>query len=113
VQLEGLEEVVVIVVSFAARGHSLGVRVAAAGLAVLLVTLAGRTAVESTLRVHLEPYFGERGIATVTREDMEDLPTLMEGKVGPATAWRGEQAQRQRLLVRLLLVLSGRVEFDC
>lgn len=80
--LEGLE-VVVIVVSFAARGHSLGVRFAAAGLAVLLVTLAGRTAVESTLRVHLEPHFGERGIATVTREHVEDLPTLMEGKIGP------------------------------
>jgi integrase len=45
--------------------------------------LSTRTAVKSTLRVHLEPYFGERGIATVTREDVEDLRTVLEGKVGP------------------------------
>ena len=45
--------------------------------------LSTRTAVESTLRVHLQPYFGERGIATVTREDVEDLRTLLEGRVGP------------------------------
>jgi integrase len=45
--------------------------------------LSTRTAVESTLRVHLEPYFGGRGIATVTRQDIEDLRTLLEGKVGP------------------------------
>jgi integrase len=45
--------------------------------------LSTRTAVESTLRVHLEPYFRERGIATVTREDVEDLRTLLEDKVGP------------------------------
>ena len=45
--------------------------------------LSTRTAVESTLRIHLEPYFGERGIATVTREDVEDLRTLLESKVGP------------------------------
>ena len=42
-----------------------------------------RTAVESTLRVHLEPYFRERGIAKITREEVEDLRTVLEGKVGP------------------------------
>jgi integrase len=46
--------------------------------------LATRTAVESALRVHLQPFFGERPIGTVKHEDVVDLMTLMEGKgVGP------------------------------
>lgn len=42
--------------------------------------LSTRTAVESTLRVHLEPFFGERPISSVTHEDVIDLMTLMESK---------------------------------
>ena len=46
--------------------------------------LSTRTAVQSTLRVHLEPFFGERAISSVTHEDVVDLMTLMEKKgVGP------------------------------
>ncbi len=45
--------------------------------------LSTRTAVESTLRIHLQPYFEERGIANITREEVEDLRTLLESKVGP------------------------------
>jgi integrase len=46
--------------------------------------LATRTAVESTLRVHLEPFFGEHAIGAVKHEDVVDLMALMEGKgVGP------------------------------
>ena len=46
--------------------------------------LSTRTAVESVLRVHLEPFFGERAIGTVKHEDVADLMALMEGKhVGP------------------------------
>lgn len=46
--------------------------------------LSTRTAVRSGLRVHLEPFFGERSMASVTHEDVVDLMTLMEKKgVGP------------------------------
>lgn len=46
--------------------------------------LSTRTAVESTLRVHLEPFFGERAIDVVEHEDVVDLMALMEnGGVGP------------------------------
>jgi integrase len=46
--------------------------------------LSTRTAVESVLRVHLEPYFGERSIGSVRHEDVVDLMTGMEHKgVGP------------------------------
>jgi integrase len=46
--------------------------------------LSTRTAVKSTLRVHLEPFFGERALASVTHEDVVDLMTAMEKKgVGP------------------------------
>ena len=46
--------------------------------------LSTRTAVESTLRVHLEPYFGDRPIGSITHEDVVDLMATMEGKgVGP------------------------------
>jgi integrase len=46
--------------------------------------LSTRTAVKSTLRVHLEPYFAERSIGSVTHEDVVDLMALMESKgVGP------------------------------
>jgi len=46
--------------------------------------LSTRTAVRSALRVHLEPFFGERAIGTVTHEDVVDLMKLMESNgVGP------------------------------
>jgi integrase len=46
--------------------------------------LSTRTAVKSVLRVHLEPFFGERPIGSVTHEDVVDLMALMEKKgVGP------------------------------
>jgi integrase len=46
--------------------------------------LSTRTAVLSALRVHLEPFFGERAIGSVTHEDVVDLMTLMEKNgVGP------------------------------
>lgn len=46
--------------------------------------LSTRTAVRSTLSVHLEKFFGERAIATVTHEDVADLMADMERKgVGP------------------------------
>jgi integrase len=46
--------------------------------------LSTRTAVESVLRVHLVPFFGERGLATVTRQDVIDLQAKMEREgVGP------------------------------
>jgi len=46
--------------------------------------LATRTAVESCLRIHLEPFFGERAIGSVKHEDVVGLMTLMERKgVGP------------------------------
>ena len=46
--------------------------------------LSTRTAVESTLRVHLEPFFADRAIGTVKHEDVVDLIAVMEGKgVGP------------------------------
>jgi len=46
--------------------------------------LATRMAVESTLRVHLQPFFGERALSSVTHEDVIDLMTAMEQKgVGP------------------------------
>jgi integrase len=46
--------------------------------------LSTRTAVESVLRVHLEPFFCERSMDSVTHEDVIDLMTLMEGKgIGP------------------------------
>jgi integrase len=46
--------------------------------------LSTRTAVRSTLRVHLEPFFGERALSSVTHEDVVDLMALMEKKgVGP------------------------------
>jgi hypothetical protein len=46
--------------------------------------LSTRTAVKSCLRVHLEPFFGERAISAVEHEDVVGLMTLMERKgVGP------------------------------
>ncbi len=46
--------------------------------------LSTRTAVESALRVHLEPFFGKRAISAVQHEDVVDLMALMESKgVGP------------------------------
>ncbi len=46
--------------------------------------LSTRTAVKSTLRVHLEPYFHERPIGTIRHEDVIDLLAVMEKKgVGP------------------------------
>jgi integrase len=46
--------------------------------------LSTRTAVESVLRVHLEPFFGERPINSVKYEDVVDLMAGMEKKgVGP------------------------------
>ncbi len=46
--------------------------------------LSTRTAVESALRVHLAPFFGERGIGTVKHDDVADLMASMEDKgLGP------------------------------
>jgi integrase len=48
--------------------------------------LSTRTAVESTLRVYLEPFFGERAIGFVRHEDVVDLMSLMERKgIAPKT----------------------------
>jgi integrase len=48
--------------------------------------LSTRTAVESTLRVYLEPFFGERAIGSVRHEDVVDLMSLMERKgIAPKT----------------------------
>ncbi len=46
--------------------------------------LSTRTAVESTLRVHLEPFFAERALGAIRHEDVVDLMMVMEkGGVGP------------------------------
>jgi hypothetical protein len=46
--------------------------------------LSTRTAVESVLRVHLVPFFEDRGLAAVTRQDVLDLQAKMEREgVGP------------------------------
>ncbi len=46
--------------------------------------LSTRTAVESALRVHLVPFFGERPIGSVKEADVCDLMAVMESKgVGP------------------------------
>ncbi|HEX4437054.1 MAG TPA: site-specific integrase [Solirubrobacteraceae bacterium] len=46
--------------------------------------LSTRTAVRSALRVHLEPYFAEKSIGSITYEDVVDLLTTLEGKgIGP------------------------------
>jgi integrase len=46
--------------------------------------LSTRTAVESCLRVHLQPFFGERPVGSVRHEDVVDLMALMErAGVGP------------------------------
>ncbi len=43
-------------------------------------------AVQSTLRVHLEPFFGERAIDSITHEDVIDLMVAMEGtEIAPKT----------------------------
>jgi integrase len=42
--------------------------------------LSTRLAVESALRVHLEPFFGDRALGSVTHEDVIDLMSLMESK---------------------------------
>jgi integrase len=48
--------------------------------------LSTRLAVESTLRVHLEPFFGDRAVGSVTHEDVIDLMVLMESKgIAPKT----------------------------
>jgi integrase len=48
--------------------------------------LSTRTGVESTLRVYLEPFFGERAINSVRHEDVVDLMSLMERKgIAPKT----------------------------
>jgi integrase len=45
-----------------------------------------RVAVESTLRVHLEPFFGDGAMGAITHEDVIDLMTVMEGKdISPKT----------------------------
>jgi integrase len=38
------------------------------------------TAVESTLRVHLEPFFGTKGLDAIRYEDVVDLVTLLEAR---------------------------------
>jgi len=46
--------------------------------------LATLTAIRSTLRVHLEPFFGERAASSVKYEDVVDLMAVMErAGVGP------------------------------
>jgi integrase len=46
--------------------------------------LSTLTAVESVLRVHLEPYFGERALPSITHEDVVDLLAVIESRgVGP------------------------------
>lgn len=40
-----------------------------------------RVGVESPLRVHFVPFFEDRGVATITREEVEDLRTLLEAKL--------------------------------
>jgi integrase len=48
--------------------------------------LSTRIAVESALRVHLEQFFGDRAIDSVTHEDVVDLMALMERKgIAPKT----------------------------
>jgi len=48
--------------------------------------LSTRMAVETTLRVYLEPFFGERTINSVTHDDAVDLMSLMERKgIAPKT----------------------------
>jgi integrase len=42
--------------------------------------LSTRLGVESALRVHLEPFFGDRAIGSVTHEDVVDVMALLERK---------------------------------
>src|SRR5262245_40233103 len=41
---------------------------------------ATRTAIDTAIRIHFEPYFGKRSIASVTYEDVADLATKMRDK---------------------------------
>ncbi len=48
--------------------------------------LSTQLSVESVLRIHLEPFFGDRAIDFVTHEDVVDLMALMEnGGIAPKT----------------------------
>lgn len=62
---------------------------------------ATTTAVESILRVWLEPFFAERDLRRVTAEDVQDLMTMMEkgerpGPKGKGTAAMGVLSARSR-----------------
>jgi integrase len=39
-----------------------------------------RAAIETALRAHLEPFFGERAIGSVTKQDVADFVALLKGK---------------------------------
>jgi hypothetical protein len=54
------------------------------------------TAVESILRVWLEPFFAERDLRRITAQDVQDLMTMMEKGERPGPKARGTAATGAR-----------------